>query len=62
MEGYIKMHLKELGNSVYLPVSICSSLRQSEFAHQFDDKFKASSSIAVHNFGILRFRTSSKCE
>lgn len=62
MEGYIKMHLKELGNSVYLPVSICSSLRQSEFAHQFDDKFKASSSIAVHNFEILRFRTSSKCE
>lgn len=62
MEGHIKMHLKELGNSVHLPVSICSSLRQSEFAHQFDDKFKASSSIAVHNFGILRFRTSSKCE
>lgn len=62
MEGYIKRHLKELGNSVHLPASICSSLRQSEFAHQFDDKFKVSTSIAVHNFGILRFRTSSKYE
>ena len=52
MEGYIKMHLKELGNTVHLPTSICNSLRQSEFAHQFDDKFKASSSTAVHNWNF----------
>lgn len=49
------------GSSVHLPTSICNPLRQSEIAHQFDDKFEENSSIAGLDFGILRLRSSSKC-
>lgn len=55
------LYLKKLGNTIYLPTSICHPLRQAEISYQFDDKFEEISSIAGQNFRILRLRSSSKC-
>lgn len=53
---------QRIGNSIHLPTSICSPLRQSEIAHQFDSKFEYSSLLLDIAFGIFRLRSSSKCE